>query len=132
MIVVFRKSLVIALAMLQLLAPLVHAHTGASNFNQGLHIPGLELFQTNQDTTAIRNVDPGLASEGLLVMVEAGIKNPLDFITEIEKGDYSPIFADPFEPRAITTSSKHSHLHQQSINHRRFFSLSRPRAPPTP
>ena len=79
MLSAFRKSLIIVLAMLQLFAPLLHAHTGINDFTQGgLHIPGLESYPSNQDAPVFQSVNHDWDSEGLLVVVDAGIKNPHD------------------------------------------------------
>ncbi len=76
------KSLIIVLAMLQFFAPLVHAHTGANRFNQGLHIPGLEAYPTQQHSPVMQNVNADRDSEGMLVMIDAGIRSYQDVSVE--------------------------------------------------
>lgn len=87
MAVIFRKSLVMLLAMLQFFAPLVHAHSGNSNFVPGLHIPGLESFSYTQDAIDVQNVNAGLHTEGLLIVMDAGIKNPQNSSVESGRQD---------------------------------------------
>ena len=66
MIAVIRKNLLFLLVMLQLVAPLVHAHIGSNSFNQGLHIPGLELYRVNQEEPVVQNFNVNNDAEGLL------------------------------------------------------------------
>ncbi len=92
MSIIVKKSVFIVLAMLQFLSPLVHAHTGDDHFNRGFHIPGLESYLDNQDAASFNNVNSSWHSEGLLVLVDAGIKNPLDMtVQNIESNDYIAI-----------------------------------------
>ena len=79
---VFKKSVLIVLAMLQFLAPLVHAHTGASHPHGGIHMPGLEAYLNHQHAPALEKVNSAWpSSEGFLVMVDAGIKNTKDALS---------------------------------------------------
>lgn len=48
------KFLIILLALLQFAAPLVHAHTGEEHSNLSIHLPGLEHFITNSDSTSVQ------------------------------------------------------------------------------
>lgn len=77
-----RISLVVFLVLLQLLAPLVHAHAGSpvfSAFNAGaakLHVPGLETLNAHYDNPS---AEQGLKAtldvpqEGMVVGVNTGI-----------------------------------------------------------
>ncbi len=87
MAVIFRKSLVMLLAMLQFFAPLVHAHSGNSSFSHGLHIPGLESYAYVQDAIDAPDVNAGIHAEGLLIVMDAGIKNPQDSFAETGRPD---------------------------------------------
>jgi hypothetical protein len=49
MFTTLRKFTVIFLAILQLIAPLVHAHAGEKNSSLGLHVPGLEIYGVEHD-----------------------------------------------------------------------------------
>ncbi|MGZ8137233.1 MAG: hypothetical protein ACXWTQ_07865, partial [Methylococcaceae bacterium] len=49
MLTTLRKFTVIFLAILQLIAPLVHAHAGEKTSDLGLHVPGLEMYGVKHD-----------------------------------------------------------------------------------
>jgi hypothetical protein len=78
-----RISLVVFLVLLQLLAPLVHAHTHAgspvfSGFEAGaakLHVPGLETLNVHYDYSVGQGLKATLdvPPEGMVVGVNAGI-----------------------------------------------------------
>jgi hypothetical protein len=74
-----RNSLVIFLALLQLVAPLVHAHACENNqtYRESspgkLHIPGLEAYSAS-NLLAFDAVDHRYATEGIAFGVDAGIK----------------------------------------------------------
>lgn len=74
----FSKSIILFLTVLQFFAPLVHAHTGNSAVNLGLHIPGLEQLASGKHTPVSQNVNPDWLDEGLAVMVDAGIRQNQD------------------------------------------------------
>ena len=131
MIPVIRKHLVLLLAMLQLFAPLVHAHVGNNSFGDGLHIPGLELYRPNQDAPVVHNVNLDCEPEGLLVMVDAGIKQP--YAVDLEtSGDYNPALlpADQLRLSALPYPSHNFSPHQPSVGYRLFSNAHSPRAPP--
>jgi hypothetical protein len=89
MIPVIRKSLVILLTMMQLSAPLVHAHTGSASYTQGFHIPGLELY--GRDVPAFQDANAQWDFEGLLLMVAAGIENPQAIMVESAGQSFVPL-----------------------------------------
>lgn len=74
-----RKFLVIFLALLQLAAPLVHAHAGEESRtlpNTGLgklHIPGLEAYGVEHEPLMIEANNHHYIAEGLIIAVDAGI-----------------------------------------------------------
>lgn len=77
-----RKFLIFLLAMLQLIAPLVHAHAGENAWSFGLHVPGLESYGIEHDAVTLQAVEtlqctvPTVCgnAEGVLIGVDAGIK----------------------------------------------------------
>jgi len=89
----FSKKLVfIFLAMLQFVAPLVHAHAGESSeilVSDGLarlHIPGLESYSNDHDASLFEAVGTHFNAEGIIIGVDAGIKqNHAELI--IDSGD---------------------------------------------
>jgi hypothetical protein len=74
-----RKFLVIFLALLQLVAPLVHAHAGEEspalpNTSLGkLHIPGLEAYGVAHESSMIEATGHHYNAEGFIIAVDAGI-----------------------------------------------------------
>lgn len=130
MVLVLRKSLIIVLAMLQLFAPLVHAHTGDKNFNQGFHIPGLESYRTNQDAPVVQNVNVAWDSEGLLVVVDAGIKNPQDLFVESTGNFFALLPSHQLQIATLRESDSNFSPQRQSFSFRRHLSTKSPRAPP--
>jgi len=83
-----RTILVIFLALLQLLAPLVHAHAGEGFFagDAGkLHIPGLEAYEGDDGLSAYDTENTPYcrakldgAPDGIVVGVDAGIEQDRD------------------------------------------------------
>ncbi len=130
MLPVIRQSFIIALAMLQLFAPLVHAHTGNNNFNQGLHVPGLEFYRANQDASVGQNVNADWDSEGLLVVVDAGIKNPQDTFVESTDHSFALLPPDQFQISALPENDSNFSPQHQSFSFRRLPATHSPRAPP--
>jgi hypothetical protein len=130
MLSVFRKSLVIMLAMLQLFAPLVHAHAGNSSFNQGLHIPGLELYRTNQDTSVSQAVNVNWDSEGLLVVVDAGIKQSPDIFVEHTDHGFALLPSDQLQISALPKTDSNFFPQLKSLSTQRPHSQNLTRAPP--
>lgn len=130
MLPVTRQSFVIVLALLQLFVPLVHAHTGSNNFNHGLHIPGLELYRVTQDTPVIQSVNVDWDSEGLLVVVDTGIKNPQDNFIENVDPNYVLLPADQLRISALPQSDCNFSPQSQSFSLRRLAVTHSPRAPP--
>jgi hypothetical protein len=70
-----RKFAVIFLSVLQLIAPLVHAHTGEKISTQGLHVPGLEMYNVEHDAQAFQASSHDFRSIGVIVGVDAGMKD---------------------------------------------------------
>ena len=130
MLSVLNKSLVVALAMLQLFAPLVHAHTGDKSFNQGLHIPGLETYLADQDTSAFQDVNYDWDSEGLLVVVDAGIKNPQDIVVVNSESSFSLLPPGQLRITALPETDSNFSPQTQPVNSRRLLPAHFPRAPP--
>jgi hypothetical protein len=79
MLPTLRKFLIIVLTILQLFAPLVHAHASESHSNQGFHIPGLEHYSSHHQSTAYIKAHSSLLAcvDGVLVGVGLGLKQKL-------------------------------------------------------
>lgn len=130
MLPVLHKSLIVVLAMLQLFAPLVHGHTGDKSFNQGLHVPGLELYLTHQDAYVFQNVNHDWGSEGLLVVVDTGVKNPQDISVEATGRSFALLPSDQLRITALFENDNNFSPQPQPFSSRRFPSPHSPRAPP--
>jgi hypothetical protein len=128
---VIRQSFIIVLAMLQLFAPLVHAHTGNNGFNQGLHVPGLELYRTTQDSPVIQAIDTDGDAEGLLVIVDAGIKNQHDLFVESKDIGYALLPSQQLQVSALAENDCNFPPHTQTVVYRKSTAPRSSRAPPT-
>lgn len=70
-----RKFLVIFLAILQLIAPLVHAHAGEKVPGLGLHVPGLEMYGVKHDALTFSAANYDFDADGIIVGVDAGMRD---------------------------------------------------------
>lgn len=87
-----RVYLIFFLALLQLIAPLVHAHAGENLSNKGLHVPGLEMYTAGQHAFLSQPANHVSSSEALIIGVDAGIKHTLaqsDTNTDTDIDDHS-------------------------------------------
>ncbi len=75
MFTTLRKFTVIFLAILQLIAPLVHAHAGEKSPDRGLHVPGLEMYSAEHDTLLSQAIHYDFSTYGIIVGVDAGIND---------------------------------------------------------
>ena len=72
-----RIALIGLLALMQLFAPLVHAHTGGGRFSGAVHVPGLEYLGLPTGTFA--QAPAGLEEcQDVIVMLAPGLKNQGD------------------------------------------------------
>jgi hypothetical protein len=142
-----RKFLVIFLAILQLIAPLVHAHAGEEVSDVGLHVPGLERYGVEYDALVsqavsydsgfgrigsrpIATLPPSLAVEGIIVGVDAGMENKqVNTAADLDNSHYlpqqAPAFNAAISPFDTTTPSQ-----SQQFVCRLFIPSLSPRAPP--
>lgn len=130
MVIVFRNSLVVVLAMLQLFAPLVHAHSGDKNVTRGLHIPGLEAYHSNHDAAVARNVNYENHADGLLVVVDAGIKMPQDGFAKSDKVEFALLPVSQLKLNTLAFTESNFSPHSQSFCFQRCYSTLSARAPP--
>lgn len=147
MFTTLRKFTVIFLAILQLIAPLVHAHAGEKVSDLGLHVPGLEMYGVEHESSTsqtvsydfssgrigswpIATLSPSLAVEGIIVGVDAGMKHKqANVASDLDNSHYlyqqAPAFNAPISPFDINFSPQAP----QFICRLLIPSLS-PRAPP--
>lgn len=125
------KILVFILALLQTMAPLAHAHAGKNAAHQGLHIPGLESFHYGHDAPILVNVNNGKAPEGLLVMIEAGIKNPQTVISGNRDNDFAGLMGTRIPVNLLPENDQNYSPHPFRAFYSGFyFTPHSPRAPP--
>jgi hypothetical protein len=141
MFTTLRKFTVIFLAILQLFAPLVHAHAGENVPDLGLHVPGLEMYDVEHDTPVSQEAsyDGRIGSrsiaalpevEGIIVGVDAGLKdNQVNAPSDLDNSHYlhqqAPVFNAVISPFDINFSPQPT----QFVSRLSLPSLS-PRAPP--
>jgi len=122
---------VILLALLQTLSPLAHAHAGKYEPHQGLHIPGLESFHYRQDAPFLDNVNKDRETEGLLVMVETGIKNPQTVIPVQSDNNFAGLTDIPIPSRLLPEYDQNFSPHPDfALCGNLLSSSNSPRAPP--
>jgi hypothetical protein len=106
MFTALRKSTVIFLAILQLIAPLVHAHAGEKVSGLGLHVPGLEMYGVEHNafvsqaishdsssgrigSRPIATLPPSPAVEEIIVGVDAGMKDKqINAVADLDNSHY--------------------------------------------
>lgn len=72
-----RIAIIGLLALMQLFAPLVHAHAGGGQFAGALHIPGLEFLAKSNGHSALAPAGQGECLD-VIVVPAPGLKNPGD------------------------------------------------------
>ncbi|MGZ5052823.1 MAG: hypothetical protein ACXWF8_13520 [Methylobacter sp.] len=75
-----RRFTVVFLAILQLIAPLVHAHVGENFNSSALHVPGLEKYNADRDLVSGKKIFHADAiyqdaEDGMLIGIDTGIKH---------------------------------------------------------
>jgi len=141
MFTTLRKFTVILLAILQLFAPLVHAHAGEKVSDVGLHVPGLEMYGVEHDTPVSqeagydgrigsRPIATLPAAEGIIVGVDAGLKDKqVNAASDLDNSHYlhqqAPVFNAVISPFDINFSPQPT-----QFVCRLFIPSLSPRAPP--
>lgn len=125
-----RKFLVIFLAILQLIAPLVHAHAGEKVLGVGLHVPGLEVYGVGQDAFMSGAINHDFDFDGIIVGVDAGMKDrQINAIVDLDDSQYlhqqTALFKTEISPFDVNFSP-----HPTQSACRLFIPSLSPRAPP--
>ena len=132
------KFLVTLLVLLQLVAPLVHAHTGkpilagSSSSRNLLHVPGLEMLgvfpgKEAQLQAATTNVYP----EGFVVGINAGLKQNLDNFQFDDASDGYFLHQEAFVFKAVIAAvTRHPSKQTSPITYWLQLTAHTPRAPP--
>jgi hypothetical protein len=128
MLTTLRKFTVIFLAILQLIAPLVHAHTGDKLSGVGLHIPGLERYDVEHEASGLQAVSYDSNSEEIIVGIDVGMKDKQANAASDSDVDSIPYLhqrVPAFSPFDINFSPQ-----AQQFVCRLFIPSQSPRAPP--
>lgn len=122
------RILVILLALLQLVAPLVHAHTGEHDPYEGFHIPELEFFNAEDEQPVLHGAISHLHSDGMIIDVCSGLKFNNISLDSTEKGciDRVEKYFSDHKILLVINFSPHIPVSVRQI----FHSPSSPRAPP--
>jgi hypothetical protein len=128
MFTTLRRSTVIFLAILQLIAPLVHAHAGEKVSDLGLHVPGLEMYGVDDESSMSQAVSYDFSSEGTIVSIDAGMKDK-QADADLDNSHYlyqqAPVFNAAISPFDINFSPQ-----SQQFACRLLIPSLSPRAPP--
>lgn len=74
MVACLRLFLVLLLVLLQLVAPLVHAHAGGPDSQFGIHLKGLESLTLAQHDTVVSSQQHAMIADSAMIEVDSGIK----------------------------------------------------------
>lgn len=90
MTLTLRRYLLVLLALLQLIAPLVHAHS-SNNFSQfGLHLPNFEIYSvaSPENFPALKSFDYLANLDDAIVSISTGIENQHNNIDDLSPALY--------------------------------------------
>lgn len=65
----------IILALLQFVAPLVHAHSNGESSGQGFHLPGYEHYSVKSDRSEFHEMTQSSVADYPIISIGVGIKN---------------------------------------------------------
>ena len=88
------KILTILLVLLQLIAPLVHAHATEDSSKIGFHLPEFEHLNTHHDSSAVDSAHSTETDHCLIINIETGIKQ--------KKTDGDNAISAAFLPQSFT------------------------------
>ncbi|WP_036300539.1 hypothetical protein [Methylomarinum vadi] len=74
MIPALQKITILLLVLLQLAAPLVHAHSGRDTTGLGVHVPGLESWSVGATQSSFSSCDKPYHTDNYIVSVSSAIK----------------------------------------------------------
>jgi hypothetical protein len=131
-----KHFLLIFLALLQFVAPLVHAHTGEGSqiFSEPgsakLHIPGLESYDVANERLIFVSASHQYTTSGIIIGVDAGIKQ--NQANLISNSDNSFVLPRPsvVTERLISVFDSNFSPQVPILVSRYLFSSHTPRAPP--
>ncbi|MFI3137670.1 MAG: hypothetical protein QX197_12920 [Methylococcaceae bacterium] len=130
MLTLLRQCLITFLVLLQLFAPLVHAHVNNQFSSDGLHLPGLEFHNAVYDASALQALPCFSNANNLIVSIDTGVRNKnKNNHSNNDNGDYiySPVFTFNV---AITATDINFSPQKTLIVNTLFAPPYAPRAPP--
>lgn len=129
MIHMLHKSLIMLLVLLQLVAPLVHAHSEQDESPEGIHLPGLEFVTGHDKGVVFSTTTSHTDYDGTIISVSSGIQYKNFSRASVEK------------VYLLTKNTQHNTancllelsclLEGLIIQHKIFLQSGSPRAPPT-
>ena len=131
MILPLRRYLLVLLGLLQLVAPLVHAHSGNNFAKFGLHLPNFEIYSAadNQNSPAFQSTDYSACLNDAIVGISTGIQNQQNNADDLLPLIYFPPVPFVFSPALSCCKINFSpQLEQNSKTP--VYSAQSPRAPP--
>ncbi len=125
-----KQYLVFALVLLQLFAPLVHAHMGNNTPTLGLHMPGLESYGLTENPSCVRKAKDDWVVEGLLITVDAGIKTPQKGFPAVQDPGLEVSLPERLPTGFISEGGFNFSPQDNALSPQRYLSSNSPRAPP--
>ncbi len=123
-----RRFFLILLGLLQLVAPLVHAHSKQAIPQFGLHLPNLEVYSAVLHAPIVQNTDFLQHADSASVSISTGIQSTVDTDDSLNS-DYFPVEPFVFKiclAKAVLNFSPPLEIKRKKLT----FLLSAPRAPP--
>jgi hypothetical protein len=126
-----RRYLLVLLGLLQMIAPLVHAHSSNDLTRFGLHLPSFEIYSTSElsISPSLHSIDYLSSLDDAIVSISTGIKNQQN-----DTYDLSPLLYFPPDSFSITLTlvSCEINFSPQLLQSSKTFlhSPQSPRAPP--
>jgi hypothetical protein len=121
--------LIIILALLQFVAPLVHAHTGEEHSKPNIHLPGFEHFSLKGDSPALHSITHPNVDACSIISIGSAIQHKKIYT------DYTTAYFLPTEILSIKSVAYHSliklALQQQIHSKIRPYKSFSARAPPS-
>ena len=125
---ILQRPLIILLVLLQLVAPLVHAHSGHHDSPEGVHLPGLEFVAGHEIDVVFSSPSSHSHFDGEIISVSSGIK-------------YKKLSSENAEKVYLLTKAKQHNMadcmlqltcrfEDIVIQHNIYFRPGSPRAPP--
>ena len=124
------RTLITTLALLQLIAPLVHGHLGFDSSPPGIHVPGLEFVSPAAQDSEFKSVTSRFTSDGMVVAIVTGVSHHVSIVVEQRNLGYIPVSGTLRVPKHFSQKPGGSPPRRIAVRPA-FHSPASPRAPPT-